>query len=156
MGYIYDPSDLGLAGPKGAPENIEIGKAPKTSKYLNPYNYLKGQKKLQAWQDKKDLQAKNISLYNDYLYQRDNANEQFDQQVRDLRNYASQRNWSRGSSTGRQKDRVVGQWGSELNQLDTNYENSKQNLKDQLDYIEKKLRMDLEGISLQERNTQNL
>ena len=152
MGYLYDPKELGLTGPKEAMKDIQYGKAPKTSKYLDYYKYLRGKEKLKAWNDKRELQAQKASLHNDYLYQRDKTNEQFDQQVRDLQNFASKRNWSRGSSTARQKDRVVGQWGSELNQIDTNYETNKQNIKRQLDAIENQLKIELEGIAWQEKN----
>ena len=152
MGYLYDPKDLGLTGPKDAMKDIYYGKAPKTSKYQDYYNYLRGMKKLDAWNNKRELQAQKKNLHNDYLNQRDKTNEQFDRQVRDLRNFATQRNWSRGSSTARQKDRVIGQWGNELNQIDTNYENNKQNIRRQLDAIEKQLKMQLEGIAWKEKN----
>lgn len=155
MGYLYDPEDLGLAGPKDAMKDIQYGKAPKTGKYLNYYNYLRGKERLDAWNNKRELQAQKERLHDDYLYQRDQTNEQFDRQVRDLRNFASKRNWSRGSSTARQDDRVIGQWGDELNNVDTDYEKNKESIKRQLDLIEKQLKMSLEGISWEEKNSEN-
>lgn len=152
MGYLYDPEKLGFTGPKDPLKDIQYGKAPKTSKYLDYYNFRRGQEKLKAWNDKRELQAQKELLYNDYLNQRDKTNEQFDQQVRDLRNFASKRNWSRGSSTARQNDRVIGQWGDELNQIDFDYEKNKEGIKRQLDYIEKQLKMELEGIAWDEKN----
>jgi len=154
MGYLYDPKDLGLSGPKEAMKDIRYGKAPKTSKYLDYYNYRRGLRKYNAWNDKRELQAQKEKLHNDYLYQRDQANEQFDRQVRDLQNFASKRNWSRGSSTARHRDRVIGDWGNELNQIDTDYEKNKQDIKRQLDSIEKQLKMELEGIAWEEKNSE--
>ena len=152
MGYLYDPSELGLSGPQEALEDIHYGKSPKTGKYLDYYNYLRGKKKLDAWKEKRELQEQKELLHNNYLDQRSQANELFDRQVRDLRNFATKRNWSRGSATARQKDRVVGQWGDELNRIDTGYESDKDSIKRQLDYIEKQLKMELEGIAWQEKN----
>ena len=152
MGYLYDPKELGLAEPKDAMKDIYYGKAPKTGKYLDYYNYLRGKEKLNAWRDKRELQAQKEILHNDYLYQRDTTNEQFDRQVRDLRNFASKRNWSRGSSTARQRDRAIGNWKNQLNQIDATYEGNKRNLKRQLDMIEKQLKMELEGIAWKEKN----
>ena len=156
MGYLYDPKELGLAGPKEAMKDIQYGKAPKASKYQDYYNYLRGKEKLKAWNDKRELQAQKENLHNEYLYQRDQTNDQFDRQVRDLQNFASKRNWSRGSSTARQQDRVVGQWGNELNQIDTNYEMNKQSIARQLDAIEKQLKMELEAIAWKEKNPELL
>lgn len=152
MGYLYDPKELGLAEPKDAMKDIYYGKAPKTGKYLDYYNYRRNKEKLDAWNSKRELQAQKESLHNDYLYQRDQTNEQFDRQVRDLRNFASKRNWSRGSSTARQNDRTIGQWGDALEQLDLNYEKNKEGIKRQLDIIEKQLKMNLEGIAWEEKN----
>jgi|GEM_PF-6683681 len=155
MGYLYDPKELGLSGPKEAMKDIHYGKAPKTGKYLDYYNYQRGLQKLKAWRDKRDLQAQNERLRDDYLYRRDQTNEQFDRQVRDLRNFASKRNWSRGSATARQRDRVIGQWGNELNRVDTGYEKDKGDIERQLDMIEKQLKMSLEGIAWEEKNPNN-
>lgn len=152
MGYLYDPKELGLTGPKDAIKDIHYGKAPKSNKDLDYFNYQRGLKKLDAWKNKRDLQAQKERLHNDYLYQRDQTNEEFDRQVRDLRNFASKRNWSRGSSTARQKDRVIGDWGNELNQIDTNYEQNKASIKRQLDLIEKQLKLDLGRIAWGEKN----
>jgi len=152
MGYLYDPEELGFSGPKDAFQDIHTGKAPKIGKHLSPYDYEKAKAKLKAWDEKKKLQIQKELLHNDYLYQRDQTNEEFDRQVRDLRNFAAQRNWGRGSATARQRERVIGQWGDELGRIDTAYEHNKEDIKRQLDYIEKKLKMQLEGIALTKKN----